>query len=228
MVTGLFAGIVYTLLLVGINTPLADQDGAWVPLVLLLSTILALGIGAILGSDFARIRMVELELARTVSVHSGAGQMPEADSPLGRVLGEYARTSAEMRQNARVHAYAAGPALWGSLCALAATVFWGLSLTTGVVWVNYLAVVIELPTIVFLFFSITVLALAIGWEHDVPGFAALTPHRWRRYEQRSATLDETIAHLPWLEEIARPPAEGGSGATAGQPWVEPTAAVKPA
>ena len=195
-----FAATVYILLLVGVNTPLADADGLWIPLVLILGTIVAFGLGAMLGSDFGRIRILELELARTVAVHSGAGQVPESDSPLGRVLKSYSSSADEMHRHARVHAYASGPALWGAAAALASAFFWGLSFTTGAIWLNYLAIVVALPAVVLLIFSVTVLALGIGVDVPLEGFDVLTPRRWRRFEGRSDVLDEAVASLPWLAE----------------------------
>ncbi len=218
----LFAGVVYVLLLLGVNTPLADQDSAWLPLVLILGTFVAFGLGSMLGADFARVRLVELELARTVAVHSGSGQAPESDSPLGRVLKEYAQSADEMRRHGRVHSYAAGPALWGAGFALAAAVLWGLSFTTGTVWVNYVAIVLLLPTIVLLFFSVSVLAFGIGFEKSVEGFDSLTPRRWRQFDGRSAAMAEAVATLPWLAELAPPSARaaGGPGSSASNPWSE--------
>ncbi len=220
----LFVGVVYVLLLVGINTPLANDDSLWLPLSLVLGTIVTFTLGSMLSSDFARVRMVELELARTVSVHGGSGQLPEPGSFLGRVLQEYASTSVELRRHTRVHAYAAGPAIWGSVLTLGAALLWGLSFVTGTVWLNYLAIVVMLPALVLLFFSVIVLFGHIGYDSAVPGFGALTPSRWRRYNVRGAAVDEAYATLPWLEEPKPTPSEivapARIGKSSARPWTE--------
>lgn len=206
LIVALIVGIFYALLLVGANTPLSNFDWVWIPLVLVLATIVSFQLSARLDSDHARAEMLELELARTVAVHAGSGQLPGPGSPLGRVLTEYARTADAMRRRARAHAYAAGPALWGAAFALVAAVLWGLSVTGAVDWVNYLAIVVELPALVLLFYTVGALALNIGGEREVEGFVALTPRRMRRYASRSATYEATIAEVPWLGPEASEPA----------------------
>ena len=208
------------MLLVAANTPLSNFDGVWVPLVLVLATIVSFNLGARLDADHARVRLLELELARTVAVHSGSGQLPDPEDPLGRVLAEYASTAEAMRRRGRTHAYAAGPAIWGAGCALAAAVLWGLSLTTSAVWVNYLAIVVELPAFVLLFYAIGVLALNIGGTREAAGFAALTPRRWRRYEERSTALDGAIAMLPWLRPKEEPPVKTAAPSPPAKVWSE--------
>ena len=200
LIVGLLAGAFYVLLLVGANTPLSNFDWVWVPLVLVLATIVSFHLSARLDADHARVRLLELELARTVAVHGVSGQLPERDTPLGQVLTEYARAAEAMRRRARAHAYAAGPAIWGAGFALTAALLWGLSLTTSTIWMNYLAVVVELPAFVLLFYAIGVLALNVGGDREVTGFAVLTPRRWRRFGERNAALDATLAALPWLTQ----------------------------
>ena len=225
LIVGLVAAACYILLLVGANTPVTNFDWLWVPLVLILATIVSFNLGARLDSDVARARLVELELARTVAVHSGSGQLPEERSPLGQVLTEYAKTASALRQRARVHAYAAGPALWGALFALAAALLWGLSYISDAVWLNYLAIVVELPAFALLFYAVGVLALNVGAEREVEGFASLTPRRWRRHDERSATLDRTIATLPWLATAGAPPSATSASSPEEPPaWKEPTSA----
>jgi len=203
MAYALIAGTVYTLLLVADSVSLANLSASFIQLPLILATIATFAIGAMLAADFARIRQFELELARTVSVHSGADQMPEPDSPLGNVLKEYARTSAELRRHARAHAYAAGPAVWGALLTLAATICWVLSIGSGSIWMTYLALLIELPALTLLVFSMSVLGTAIGLSRGVVGFDALTPRRWRRYSERIPAVDDAIRTCSWLDEFVR-------------------------
>ena len=222
LVIGLLAGVFYVMLLVGANTPLTNFDWVWIPLVLILATVVSFNLGARLDADHARVRFLELELARTVAVHSGAGQLPEPDAPLGRVLKEYARTAEAMRRRARAHAYAAGPVIWGAGCALVAALLWGLSLTTSTTWVNYLAIVVELPAFVLLFYAVGVLALNVGGQREAVGFAALTPRRWRRYAERNLALDATIATLPWLthEPPASPEVSAPAPSAPAKDWSE--------
>ena len=203
LIVTLLVGTFFLLLLVSVNTALVVQAAAWVPLVLILATILSLTLGSRLLSDRSNVRILELELARTVSVHNTAGQLPDPDSPLGGVLREYVHSADDMRRHWRTDAYAAGPAMWGALLALFAAILWGLSFSTGTVWVGYVAIVVELPTLMFLIFSVTVLALGIGQSRAVDGFAALTPRRWGGFHEYNPALETAIAGLPWLAEYAR-------------------------
>ena len=214
---GVIVAAVYVLLLLADNTPLADRAASWIPLVLILGTIVVFMVGMMLGADFSRGRQFELELARTIAVHSGAGQTPEANSPLGRVLTEYLHTADEIRRHHRAHAYAAGPALWGAAAALVAAFFWGLGLMTGAIWLGYLAILVELPAVVCLSFSVAVLATATGESHPSDWFGFLTPRRWRRYERTNVAFDEAIASLPWLQDAREPFTSGGPGPTGSAP-----------
>jgi hypothetical protein len=165
--------------------------------------------------------MVELELARTVSVHTASGQLPDAGSALGGVLQEYARTADDMRRHWRTDAYAAGPAMWGASLALLAAIFWGLSFSTGTVWVSYLAVVVELPVLMLLIFSVAVIATGVGQAKPVPVFEVLTPSRWRTFDARTPAIDEALAGMPWLAEIARNLRGDTDTSTASPaPWAE--------
>ncbi len=219
MALGIVVAAVWALLLLGVNTPLADQAGLYVPLLLVLGAVVVFGLGGMLGNDFTAIRSLELEVSRTVAVHGGVGQLPTSDTAIGRVLAEYVSTVDELRARARTHAYAAGPAAWGAAAALAAAVFWGLGSTTGAIWLVYLAVVTELPTVVLLSFSVGLLASGVGQRRAVEGFAVLTPRRWKHFERESPALREAISVLPWLAEsrgfdrpvpVLVPPAAAGA------------------
>jgi hypothetical protein len=219
----LIIGTAYTLLLVADNVTLANLSAEFIQLPLILGTVAAFAIGAIIVADYARIRLFELELARTVSVHTGSDQMPAEDSPIGNVLKEYVRTSDHLRRHARSHSYAAGPAIWGTLVSLAAVVSWGLSIGSGADWLTYLALVIELPALVLLVFSVAVLGTAIGVNRGVVGFDALTPRRWRRFSERIPAVDDALKTCPWLDEYARTlkgPQPSVSTAAPAGPWVE--------
>jgi len=217
LTTSLIVGTVYTLILVADNVPMTNQSAWFVPLLLILATIVSFFIVSSVGADYARIRHFELELARTVAVHSATGQAPEAGTALGTVLKEYVRTADEVRRHARVHAYAAGPSVYGAVLTLGAAVFWGMSFTTGAIWLNYLAVVVELPALMLLVFSVSVLGTSIGSGVGVPGFDALTPTRWRHYQEPNPGLDEALRGLPWLNEFAE---SIRSPRPAPTPWIE--------
>lgn len=216
LVAAIIVATVYVLLLVAENVALANQSAVFIPLLLILATIVVFSIAATLGADYARVRQFELELARTISVHTAAGQMPEVGTPVGEVLKEYVRTAGELRRYSRVHAYAAGAAFYGAVLALGAAVFWGISFTTGALWLTYLAVLVELPAFVLLVFAMTVLATSVGYLSDVPGFEALTPRHWRHFSEPNPGLDAALKSLPWLDvfahysdgsqPLARPPA----------------------
>ena len=203
LIYALVLGVAYVLLLVADATTFANNSAEFLELPLILGTIASFATGGMLASEFARIRNLDLELARTVSVHRSADQMPEADSPLGNVMKEYARASMEIRRSARSHAYAAGPIVWGTLVAFAATVSWIVGLATGTTWPVYFALIVEIPALVLLTFGVAVLGTTIGVNRKVEGFDALTPRRWRRYDQRTKAIEETFRICPWLDDFQR-------------------------
>jgi hypothetical protein len=203
LIACLVVGTIYVLLLIADNVSLANLSFWFVPLVLLLATIVTFSVASMLGSDYARVRLFELELARTVAVHNVAGQLPTPDTAIGEVLKEYVRTADHLRRQSRVHAYAAGASVFGAVFALGAAVFWGFSLATGTIWLTYLAVLVELPTFILLVFAVTVLGTSIGALVEVPGFDLLTPARWRHYRDPNPALDAALSGLPWLSEFAQ-------------------------
>jgi len=223
LAVSLMAGTVFALLLVAVNTSMVNWSAAWIPLVLILAALLSLTLSSRLLTDRSNVRLVELELARTVSVHSAAGQLPEAGTPLGGVLREYVRTADEMRRHWRTDAYAAGPAMWGAALALLAAIFWGLSFSTGTVWVGYLSIVVELPALTLLFFSVATIATAAGQTRAVSVFAVLTPRRWRTFDDRTPAVDEALAGIPWLAEYARSlQTAADTPSKTSAPWAEST------
>jgi hypothetical protein len=202
LIAALVVGTVYVLLLLADDVTLANLSALFVPLPLILATITTFFVASMLGADFARTRLFELELARTVAVHSSTGQPPEADTPLGGVLKGYVQTADALRRHSRVHSYAAGASFYGALLTLGAAVFWGISFTTGAIWLTYLAIFLELPAFVALTFAVTVLGTSIGTRAEVPAFDALTPRRWRHHREPNPALDGALAGLPWLHEFA--------------------------
>lgn len=221
LVYALLVAIVYVLILIADATTLADQAAEFIELPLILGVIISFAVGISLTSQYARIRLTELELARTVSVHEGPDQMPSADSPLGKVMKEYVRTTAEFRRRARSHAYAAGPVVWGSLFALSSVVIWGIGMATGTNWPIYLALVLELPALVLLTIGVVILGTTVGVRQKVDGFDMLTPRRWRRFDQRNPTVDEVLQGCEWLGELYRKSATApGPLPSADAPWSE--------
>lgn len=203
LIYALVVGVAYVLLLVADATTLANDSAGFIELPLILGTIASFATAGMLAADYARVRTLDLELARTVSVHRTADLMPLSDSPLAEVMREYARAAMEYRRSARSHAYAAGPIVWGTLVAFAATVSWGVGLATGTTWPVYLALVVELPALVLLTFGVAVLGTTIGANRSVAGFDLLTPRRWRRFDQFTKAIEETIRICPWLDDYSR-------------------------
>jgi hypothetical protein len=203
LICALIVATGYLLLLVAESTTLANASGEFIALPLILGTIAIFSLAGRIALDDGRTRVAELELARTVAVHETSEQMPNPDSPLGGVLKEYLRTTTDARRVARSHAYAAGPVLWGTLLALAATVSWGIGLGTGGSWLAYLAIVLEWPALVLLTLGVAILGSAVGVRTKVDGFEWITPRRWRRYEERPVAVDDSIRACSWLEEFGR-------------------------
>lgn len=200
LIYALIAGVAYIVLLIADATSLADASAEFIAIPLILGTVASFAVGGMVTSGYARIRLTELELARTVSVHEGSDQAPAADSSLGNVMKEYARVAVDFRRTARCHAYAAGPILWGTLLAFAAAVIWGVGLATGTIWPTYLALVTEIPAIIFLTLGVAVLGTTVGMGKNVEGFDWLTPQRWRRFNERSRAVEDSIRSFPWLDQ----------------------------
>ena len=217
LIYALVLGVAYVLLLVADATTLANDSAAFIELPLILGTVASFAIASMLASEYARIRNLDLELARTVSVHRTSDQMPEPESPLGNVMKEYARASMEFRRSARSHAYAAGPIVWGTLVAFWAMVSWGVGLATGTTWLVYFALVVEIPALALLTFGIAVLGTTVGVNRRVDGFDALTPRRWRRFDQQTRTIEETIRICPWLDQFSRDLHASFLGGALGEP-----------
>ena len=223
LIYALIIGISYVLLLVADAATLASLSAAFVPLPLILGTIASFAVGGMLVSEYARIRLTELELARTVSVRGSADEMPSADSPLGQVMKEYGRSAIDFRRAARSHAYAAGPILWGTLLAFASTVIWGIGFATSVTWTIDLALVIEIPALMLLTFGVAVLGTTIGIRQPVAGYDWLTPNRWRQYDRWTPAVDEAVRTCRWLDEFEhglRTRFLGGAPDGVEGPWTE--------
>jgi len=223
LVYGLVVGLSFTLLLLAEATPLANVAGQFIAIPLILGVIAAFGVGSLLASEGGRIRLAQLELARTVSVHDGSDEMPTPDSPLGTVLRQYVLTIGDFRRSARSHAYAAGPIVWGTVLAFAAAVLWGLGLGTGTLWLVQLGLVAEIPALTLLTVGFSILGTGVGIERSVAGFAALTPRRWRHFQVRNPPLEGVILGCSWLREVN----DGMEGATSAPFPSTPEAGVSP-
>lgn len=203
LIYALIVGIAYIALLVADATSLANTSGEFIAIPLILGTIASFAVGGMVTSGYSRLRFTELELARTVSVHGSSDQMPTADSTLGSVMKEYARLARDHRGSGRCHAYASGAIIWGTLAAFAAAAIWGVGLATGAIWPTYLALVVEIPALMLLTFGVAVLGTTIGVQRKVEGFDWLTPHRWRRFDERTPAVDEAIRTCPWLDQFVQ-------------------------
>lgn len=203
LVAALIIGIGYALLLIADATTLATDASEWVGIPLLLGTVAIFALAGRMGEESGRVRSTELELARTVALREESVQPPNPDSALARVMKEHLRASAQTRCAVRSHAYAAGPALWGTLLALAAAVSWGIGWATGTTWPGYLAVVLELPAFVLLVLAVAVLGLGVGAARKVDGFERLSPRRWRQFDLRAPAIAEAVQAYGWLSEFDR-------------------------
>jgi hypothetical protein len=203
LIFGIVVGAAYVLLLVGAASGTVGLSLYFVPLVLILGTLVSLAVGLLLDADFARIRLTELELARMITARGKREEVPEVGSPTGDVMEEYARTAIEFRRHARSHAYASGPVVAGTLLALGAALLWGVGWITAATWVIELGLVVELPAVILLVVGVAVLGAAIGSSRAVTGFDALTISRWCRYEDRTPAVDAAVSTILWLDEYVQ-------------------------
>ncbi|HEY1198221.1 MAG TPA: hypothetical protein VGG32_05795 [Thermoplasmata archaeon] len=206
VLAAIILGAAYVLLLVGAYSSLSAEAGWVVPLNLVLGVVVSFFLVSLIGSDRARATQFELEFARTVEAHLAAGETLVEASPLGGILSEYARAADEQRRLAREHVYAAGPALYSTLLALAATLLIGLAYATGspsaLIGLGLLA---ELGAFVLLALSAGALALSIGRESEVPGFDAIVLRRWSRVADPSFPFTHALTEVPWVATAAHLP-----------------------
>lgn len=206
-------GTAYVLLLVGAYTSLAAEAGRFIPLNLVLAVVVAFFLVSMIGSDRSRATQFELEFARTVQAHLAAGETLVEASPLGGILKEYARAADEQRRLAREHVYAAGPALYSSVLAVAATLLIGLAYVTGspsaLIGLGLLA---GLGAFVLLALTAGALALSIGRSAEVSGFDTIALRRWSRISRPSFPFTHSLTDVPW----ATPPSPVASFT----PWDE--------
>jgi hypothetical protein len=194
----LILGTAFVLLLIGAYSALSAEALWIVTLNLILGVVVSMFLVSMIGSDRARATAFELEFARTVQAHLAAGETLVESSPLGGILGEYARAANEQRRVAREHAYAASPCLYSSALALLSTLLVGLAYvgggepnTVGV------ALVIELAAFVLLALTAGSLALSVGRAEDVVGFDAFVLRRWSQVARPSFPFTHSLSEVPW-------------------------------
>jgi len=199
ILVAIILGTAYVLLLVGTYSSLAAEAPWIIPLNLALGVVVSFFLVSMIGSDRARATQFELEFARTVEAHLAAGETLVEASPLGGILAEYARAADRQRRAAREHVYAAGPALYSTALALAATLLIGLAYATGSSdAIIGLAMVAELVAFFLLTLTAGALALSIGRHEEVRGFDVIMPRRWSRVADASFPFTHALTGVPWV------------------------------
>lgn len=211
-------GLVYVLVFVSTYSALS-AEGLWVVvLTLLLGVVVSFFLVSMISSERARASDFELEFARTVQAHLAAGETIIETSPLGGILTEYARVARDQRSSAREHAYAAGPAIYGTGFALVSTLLLGLAYAVGSP-ANLIgvAMLFELPAFLLLFFSTALLALSVGRAKEVAEFSPLVLRRWLRISEPSFPFTHSVSDVPWTVPTPSPaaasPPQGAGAAT---------------
>jgi len=213
-------GAVYLLLLVGAYSALSTEAVWIVTLNLVLGVVVSMCLVSMIGSDRARATSFELEFARTVQAHLAAGETLVEASPLGGILGEYARAAVEQRRAAREHTYAASLALYSTALALVATLLVGLAYATGgtpdVIGVGLL---FEWVAFALLALTAGALAFSVGRVSEVVGFEAIVLRRWSPVTRPSFPFTHSLTEVPWAADRSAP--------ISPFPWQESSAAVPP-
>lgn len=200
-----FLGVVYVVVYVGQYSALTAEAPWVVGLTLVLSVVVTFFLVSMIGSDRARAADFELEFSRTVEAHLAAGETLVEASPLGGILGEYARVAHEQRRMAREHAYAVGPAVYSTGFAVFATLLVGLAYAIGVDPNTLgLAMLVELGAFFFLVLSAAILVLSVGRTSDVPEFDVLVLRRWSRVGDSSFAFRHALGEVPWAAHVPLP------------------------
>jgi hypothetical protein len=213
--------LVYAILLVGVYPSMV----AWAPwiatLSLLVGVVAVFGLATMLGNDISSFQRLDLDLAETI-LAAPSGGPPQPEAPLAGVWRAYVTTSEESRRVARVHAYAFGPFLVGTILSVASILLVGLGTTVTTTNVVALGLVVEAFAWLFLFAGAGALVLTVGYGAPVPGFDFFAAKRWRRNAARHPAVDEALASVPWLREFHRG-TEGSrpsTGSTILPTWLE--------
>jgi hypothetical protein len=219
---GAFAlAVLYGIVLVSVY-PQMVHWGPWIASISLVIGLLAtFALATMVGNDIAAFQRLDLDLAETV-LASPAGGPPAPEAPLAAVWRAYVTTSEESRRVARVHAYAFGPFLVGTVLSVASLLLVGLGTTITTNNVVGLGLVVEGFAILFLFAGGVAMLLTVGYAAPVPTFDFLAAKRWRRNAPRHPAVDEALASVPWLREFHRGTRESrpSSGSTILPAWLE--------
>ncbi len=200
---GVLFALVYGLLLIA-QYPAMLSVSVWlVSLALVVGAVGSFGLATMIGSDIANYQRLELDLARTILGHLSTSSAPGPDAPLAGTWRAYVAVADESRRVARVHAYAFGPFLWGTLFSLVAALLIGLGTVTAASDVMGLALWAELIGFSLLLVGGAALLLTVGYSEAVPGFDRFAAHRWRRNSTRLPAVEEAIESVPWLPEFHR-------------------------
>ncbi|MGB6500050.1 MAG: hypothetical protein WBG19_01420 [Thermoplasmata archaeon] len=200
---GALFAVVYAILLVAEYHTMLAQARYIVSTALIVGAVGTFALGVMLGSDIATYQRLDLDLARTVIAHLNDNKAPEPDAPLAGVWRAYITVADESRRVARVHAYAFGPILWGTVLSLAAALTMGLGQIGQTPNVVGLALVIEFLGFTLLLIGAAALLLTVGYAGSVDGFDRLAAHRWRRNSARLPAVEEALSSVPWLPEFHR-------------------------
>lgn len=208
-----FFALVYALLLVAdYNAMLAV---AWwiLSLALVSGAVATFALATMLGGDIATFQRLDLDLARTVIGHVASNTAPAPETPMAGIWRAYVTVADESRRVARVHAYAFGPILWGTVLSLGAALLAGLGIVTSTSDAVGVALVIEFFGFTFLLLGGAALMLTVGYPGPVEGFDRWAAHRWRRNSARLPAVEEALESVPWLPEFHRGIRESQTEAT---------------
>lgn len=201
-IASLFA-LVYALLFVADYNSMVSVDRWIVSTALVAGAIGTFALATMLGGDIATYQRLDLDLARTVIAHMNANTAPAPDAALAGVWRAYVTVADESRRVARVHAYAFGPFLWGTVVSLGAALLSGLGIVTHTQDVIGVGLVVEFFGFTLLLIGAATLVLTVGYAHPVGTFDRFAAHRWRRNAARLPAVEEALASVPWLPEFHR-------------------------
>jgi len=197
------AGLVYLIVFMAAYPGMA-ASGLWLTTTALIAgAIGTFALGGMLGTDIATYQRLELDVARTVLAHLNANDAPTPEAPLGGVWRAYVTVADESRRVARVHAYAFGPFLWGTVVSLAAALVAGLGAVTRTANTTGFGVFIGLFGFSLLILGAASLVLTVGYADEVVGFHRFAARRWRRNSTRLPAVEDALSGVPWLPEFHR-------------------------
>ncbi|HTW55783.1 MAG TPA: hypothetical protein VMG36_04965 [Thermoplasmata archaeon] len=197
------AGLVYLIVFIAAYPGMASL-GLWLTTTALVGGVIAtFALGGMLGTDIATYQRLELDVARTVLAHLNANDAPGPEAPLGGVWRAYVTVADESRRVARVHAYAFGPFLWGTVISLGAALIAGLGAVTRTANTTGFGVLVGLIGFSLLILGAATLLLTVGYADEVAGYRRFAARRWRRNSTRLPAVEEALSGVPWLPEFHR-------------------------